>query len=126
MNLYSIELFQKLDPSAVTMATKVSFEEAFLGLQKLLAAVKDIREGIGRILTPTSSFQDIWTLYNFLRRHEINNSLKFTAEELYECVSQELYRERLEVGCCQLAQLEQTLEQCQASVHREAEGRGWL
>ncbi|XP_030809163.1 transcriptional protein SWT1 isoform X1 [Camarhynchus parvulus] len=126
MNLYSIELFQKLDPSAVTMAGKASFEEAFLGLQKLLAAVKDIHEGIGRILTPTSSFQDIWTLYSFLRRHEINNSLKFTAEELYECVSQELYRERLEVGCCQLAQLEQTLEQCQASVHREAESRGWL
>ncbi|KAM4895845.1 transcriptional protein SWT1 isoform 1-T1 [Sylvia borin] len=126
MNLYSVELFQKLDPSAVTMAAKATFEEAFLGLQKLLAAVKDIREGIGRILTPTSSFQDIWTLYSFLRRHEINNSLKFTAEELYECVSQELYRERLEVGCCQLAQLEQTLEQCQVSVHREAEGRGWL
>lgn len=35
-------------------------------------------------------------------------------------------RERLEVGCCQLAHLEQTLEQCQASVHREAESRGWL
>ncbi|NWY20269.1 SWT1 protein, partial [Aphelocoma coerulescens] len=48
MNLYSIELFQKLDPTAVTMAAKASFEEAFLGLQKLLAAVKDIREGIGR------------------------------------------------------------------------------
>ncbi|NWY70243.1 SWT1 protein, partial [Erithacus rubecula] len=48
MNLYSIELFQKLDPSAVTMAAKASFEEAFLGLQKLLAAVKDIHEGIGR------------------------------------------------------------------------------
>ncbi|XP_023803444.1 transcriptional protein SWT1 isoform X1 [Cyanistes caeruleus] len=126
MNLYSIELFQKLDPSAVTMASKASFEEAVFGLQKLLAAVKDIREGIGRILTPTSSFQDIWTLYSFLRRHEINNSLKFTAEELYACVSQELYRERLEVGCCQLAQLEQTVEQCQASVQREAESRGWL
>ncbi|NXM92241.1 SWT1 protein, partial [Oenanthe oenanthe] len=45
---FVIELFQKLDPSAVTMAAKASFEEAFLGLQKLLAAVKDIREGIGR------------------------------------------------------------------------------
>lgn len=45
---FSIELFQKLDPSAVPMAAKASFEEAFLGLQKLLAAVKDIREGIGR------------------------------------------------------------------------------
>ncbi|NXY18974.1 SWT1 protein, partial [Atrichornis clamosus] len=48
MNLYSIEIFQKLDPSAVTVAAKASFEEAFLGLQKLLAAVKDIREGIAR------------------------------------------------------------------------------
>ncbi|KAJ7415315.1 hypothetical protein BTVI_38631 [Pitangus sulphuratus] len=126
MNLFSIDIFQKLDPSAVTMAAKSSFEEAFLGLQKLLAAVRDIQEGISRILSPTSSFQDIWTLYNFLIRHEVNNSLKFTAEELYGCVSQELYRERLEVGCCQLAQLEQTLEQCRVSVHREAESRGWL
>ncbi|KAM9280547.1 transcriptional protein SWT1 isoform 5-T7 [Cariama cristata] len=46
INLYSIEIFQKLDPSTVTVSTKSSFEEAFLGLQKLLAAVNDIREGI--------------------------------------------------------------------------------
>ncbi|XP_010085144.1 PREDICTED: transcriptional protein SWT1, partial [Pterocles gutturalis] len=126
INLYSIEIFQKLDPNAATMTTKSSFEEAFLGLQKLLAAVNDIREGISRILTPTSSFQDIWTLYNFLISSEINNSIKFTAEELYECVSQERYRERLEVGCCQLAQLEHTIKQCHASVHAEAKNRGWL
>ncbi|NXQ99385.1 SWT1 protein, partial [Sagittarius serpentarius] len=46
INLYSIEIFQKLDPN--TMTAKSSFEEAFLGLQKLLAAVNDIREGISR------------------------------------------------------------------------------
>ncbi|NXN10940.1 SWT1 protein, partial [Indicator maculatus] len=46
INLYSIEIFQKLDPNAVT--TKALFEEAFLGLQKLLAAVNDVREGISR------------------------------------------------------------------------------
>ncbi|XP_056212124.1 transcriptional protein SWT1 isoform X2 [Falco biarmicus] len=126
INLYSIEIFQKLDPSTVTVTTKSSFEEAFLGLQKLLVAVNDIREGISRILTPTSSFQDIWTLYNFLISNEMNNSIKFTAEELYECVSQKIYRERLEVGCCQLAQLEHTIKQCHASVHMEAKNRGWL
>ncbi|XP_074763154.1 transcriptional protein SWT1 [Athene noctua] len=126
INLYSIEIFQKLDPNTVTMTAKSSFEEAFLGLQKLLAAVNDIHEGISRILTPTSSFQDIWTLYNFLTSNEINNSVKFTAEDLYDCVSQEIYRARLEVGCCQLAQLEQTIEQCQASVHAVARSRGWL
>ncbi|NXK47478.1 SWT1 protein, partial [Chauna torquata] len=124
MNLYSLEIFRKLDPLTVT--AKSSFEEAFLGLQKLLAAVNDILEGIRRVLTPTSTFQDIWTLYNFLISNEINNSIKFTAEELYECVSQELYRERLEVGCCQLAQLEHTIKQCNASAHMEAKNRGWL
>ncbi|XP_061860255.1 transcriptional protein SWT1 isoform X2 [Colius striatus] len=126
INLYSIEIFQKLDPNTVAVTAKSSFEEAFLGLQKLMAAVNDIHEGISRVLTPTSSFQDIWTLYNFLISNEINTSIKFTAEELYECVSQELYRERLEVGCCQLAQLEHTIKQCHASVHTEAKNRGWL
>ncbi|NXF38394.1 SWT1 protein, partial [Nyctibius bracteatus] len=48
INLYSIEIFQKLDPNAMTGTAKSSFEEAFLGLQKLLAAVNDIREGISR------------------------------------------------------------------------------
>ncbi|XP_040422372.1 transcriptional protein SWT1 isoform X3 [Cygnus olor] len=80
MNLYSLEIFQKLDPSTVT--ARSSFEEAFLGLQKLLAAVNDILEGIRR--------------------------------------------ERLEVGCCQLAQLEHTIKQCNASAHMEAKNRGWL
>ncbi|XP_062437936.1 transcriptional protein SWT1 isoform X2 [Rhea pennata] len=126
INLYSVEIFQKLDPNTVTVTAKSSFEEAFLGLQKLIAAVNDILEGIRRILNPSSTFQDIWTLYNFLISNEINNSIKFTAEELYECVSQEIYRERLAVGCCQLAQLEHTIKQCNASAHMEAKNRGWL
>ncbi|NWH62299.1 SWT1 protein, partial [Geococcyx californianus] len=48
INLYSIEIFQKLDPSAGTVTSKSLFEEAYLGLQKLLAAVNDIHEGICR------------------------------------------------------------------------------
>ncbi|NXY47030.1 SWT1 protein, partial [Ceuthmochares aereus] len=48
INLYSIEIFQKLDPNAGAVTSKSSFEEAYLGLQKLLAAVNDIREGISR------------------------------------------------------------------------------
>ncbi|XP_043409028.1 transcriptional protein SWT1 isoform X5 [Chelonia mydas] len=128
INLYSTEIFQKLDHNIITTTTaKISsFEEAFLGLQKLMAAVNNILAGIRRVLTPNSSFQDIWMLYNFLISNEINTSIKFTAEELYECVSQEVYRERLTVGCCQLAQLEYTITQCNASVHMEAKNRGWL
>nr|XP_042707210.1 transcriptional protein SWT1 isoform X5 [Chrysemys picta bellii] len=129
INLYSTEIFQKLDHNITTTTTTAkisSFEEAFLGLQKLMAAVNNILAGIRRVLTPNSSFQDIWMLYNFLISNEINASIKFTAEELYECVSQEVYRERLTVGCCQLAQLEYTITQCNASVHMEAKNRGWL
>ncbi|KAM9007555.1 transcriptional protein SWT1 isoform 5-T6 [Ara ararauna] len=126
INLYSIEIFQKLGPGMVTVTAKSSFEEAFLGLQKLMSAVSDICEGISRILTPTSSFEDIWTLYNFLISNEVNNSTQFTAEELYECVSQEIYRKRLEIGCCQLVQLEHIIKQCHESVQTEAKNRGWL
>ncbi|XP_025049249.1 transcriptional protein SWT1 isoform X2 [Alligator sinensis] len=92
INLYSIDIFQKLNPSIISTIAKTSFEEAFLGLQKLMAAVNDILEGIRRILTPNSNFEDIWTLYSFLNSNEINSSIKFTAEELYDCVSQEVYR----------------------------------
>ncbi|NXD67718.1 SWT1 protein, partial [Eolophus roseicapillus] len=48
INLYSIEIFQKLGPGTVTVTAKSSFEEAFLGLQKLMSAVNGIREGISR------------------------------------------------------------------------------
>ncbi|KFQ24365.1 Transcriptional protein SWT1, partial [Merops nubicus] len=48
INMYSTEIFQKLDPSTATVTAKSSFEEAFLALQKLLAVVNDIREGISR------------------------------------------------------------------------------
>ncbi|NXA49005.1 SWT1 protein, partial [Nothocercus julius] len=48
INLYSVEIFQKFDPNTVAVTSKSSFEEAFLGLQKLIAAVNDILEGIRR------------------------------------------------------------------------------
>ncbi|NWH79061.1 SWT1 protein, partial [Piaya cayana] len=48
INSYSTEIFQKLDPSTGAVTSKSSFEEAYLGLQKLLAAVSDISGGISR------------------------------------------------------------------------------
>uniref|UniRef100_A0A452J485 Transcriptional protein SWT1 n=1 Tax=Gopherus agassizii TaxID=38772 RepID=A0A452J485_9SAUR len=112
------EIFQKLDHNITTPTTaKISsFEEAFLGLQKLMAAVNNILTGIRRVLTPNSSFQDIWTLYNFLISNEVGLTYIFSFPS----------RERLTVGCCQLAQLEYTITQCNASVHMEAKNRGWL
>ncbi|XP_052593118.1 transcriptional protein SWT1 isoform X2 [Peromyscus californicus insignis] len=89
----STDVFQTLDSSSTLTTSKIaSFEEAFLYLQKLMAAVKDILEGIQRILAPNSNFQDVETLYNFLIKYEVNKNVKFTAQELYDCVSQTEYR----------------------------------
>ncbi|KAM3841965.1 transcriptional protein SWT1 isoform 5-T5 [Vipera latastei] len=84
------------------------------------------RINVFRVLVPNSSFQDVWALYRFLTNNEVNNSTKFTAEELYDCISQELYRARLSVGCGQLIQLEHTVKQCYESVLSEIKNRGWL
>ncbi|XP_045392364.1 transcriptional protein SWT1 isoform X1 [Lemur catta] len=122
----SMDVFQRLGSnSALTTSKIASFEEAFIYLQKLMAAVKDILEGIQRILAPNSNYQDVETLYNFLIKHEVNKNVRFTAQELYDCVSQTEYRAKLTVGCCQLVEMEYTMRQCNASVYMEARNRGW-
>ncbi|XP_012495414.1 PREDICTED: transcriptional protein SWT1 [Propithecus coquereli] len=78
----SMDVFQRLGSnSALTTSKIASFEEAFVYLQKLMAAVKDILEGI--------------------------------------------QREKLTIGCCQLVEMEHTMQQCNASVYVEARNRGW-
>ncbi|KAG8517164.1 Transcriptional protein SWT1, partial [Galemys pyrenaicus] len=122
----STDVFQRLGSnSALTFSKIASFEEAFIYLQKLMAAVKDILEGIQRILAPNSKYQDVETLYNFLIKYELNKNVKFTAQELYDCVSQAEYREKLTIGCRQLVEMECTMQQCNASVYMEAKNRGW-
>uniref|UniRef100_F6SGM8 Transcriptional protein SWT1 n=1 Tax=Monodelphis domestica TaxID=13616 RepID=F6SGM8_MONDO len=124
--LNSTDVFQSLDSNNTLNPPKIaSFEEAFVYLQKLMAAVKGVLAGIQRILAPHSCYQDVETLYNFLVTNEANRCIKFTAQELYECVSQAEYREKLEIGCYQLAQMEYTMQQCNASVYMEAKNRGW-
>nr|XP_048286990.1 transcriptional protein SWT1 isoform X3 [Myodes glareolus] len=122
----STDVFQTLDSSSTLTTSKIaSFEEAFIYLQKLMAAVKDILEGIKRILAPNSNFQDVETLYNFLVKYEVSKNVRFTAQELYDCVSQTEYREKLTIGCQQLIEMEYTMQQCHASVCMEAKNRGW-
>ncbi|XP_063154497.1 transcriptional protein SWT1 [Candoia aspera] len=127
INVFSFEIFQKLDLSAIPPTQNMSsFQEAFMGLQKLISTVNEILAGIQQVLVPNSSFQDVWALYRVLTNNEINNSTKFTAEELYDCISQEIYRARLSVGCGQLVQLERNVRQCYESVCLEIKNRGWL
>uniref|UniRef100_A0ABI7WL51 PIN domain-containing protein n=1 Tax=Felis catus TaxID=9685 RepID=A0ABI7WL51_FELCA len=122
----SMDVFQRLGSNAALTSSKIaSFEEAFVYLQKLMAAVKDILEGIQRILAPNSNFQDVEILYNFLVKYEVNKNVQFTAQELYDCVSQTEYREKLTIGCRQLVEMENSMQQCNASVYMEAKNRGW-
>nr|KAF6414504.1 SWT1 RNA endoribonuclease-like protein [Molossus molossus] len=122
----STDVFQRLASNSAQTSSKIqSFEEAFIYLQKLMGAVKNILEGIQRILAPNSNYQDVETLYNFLIKHEVNKSVKFTAQELYDCVSQTEYREKLTIGCRQLVEMECAMQQCNASVYMEAKNRGW-
>uniref|UniRef100_A0A8D1MXL3 Transcriptional protein SWT1 n=1 Tax=Sus scrofa TaxID=9823 RepID=A0A8D1MXL3_PIG len=68
----SMDVFQRLSSNSTLTSSKIaSFEEAFVYLQKLMAAVKDILEGIQRILAPNSNYQDVETLYNFLIKYEV-------------------------------------------------------
>ncbi|XP_060053819.1 transcriptional protein SWT1 isoform X2 [Erinaceus europaeus] len=121
----STDVFQRLGSNSALSCSKISFEEAFIYLQKLMAAVKDILEGIQRILAPNSNYEDIETLYNSLIKYEVNKNVQFTAQELYNCVSQTEYREKLTIGCRQLVEMEYTMQQCNASVYMEATKRGW-
>ncbi|XP_027625884.1 transcriptional protein SWT1 isoform X2 [Tupaia chinensis] len=122
----SMDVFQRLSPDSTPSTSKIaSFEEAFIHLQKLMAAVKDILEGIQRILAPNSNYQDVETLFNFLIKYEVNKNVEFTAQELYDCVSQTEYREKLTIGCHQLVEMGYTMQQCNASVYMEARKRGW-
>ncbi|XP_032718520.1 transcriptional protein SWT1 isoform X2 [Lontra canadensis] len=122
----SMDVFQRLGSNAALTSSKIaSFEEAYVSLQKLMAAVKDILEGIQRILAPNSNYQDVEPLYNFLIKYEVNRNVPFTAQELYDCVSQSEYREKLTIGCHQLVEMECSMKQCIASVYMEAQSRGW-
>lgn len=122
----STDVFQRLGTnSALSTSTIASLEEAFLYLQKLMAAVKDILEGIQRILAPDSNYQDVETLFNFLIKYEVNKNVRFTVEELQDCLSQTEYRAKLAIGCRQLLEMAHTMQQCSASVYMEARHRGW-
>lgn len=102
-------------------------EEAYACLQKLLAAVKELLACFQRVLAQNSCFKDVQNLSTFIASSEITTmGQRFTAQELYECLSQQEYREKLSMGWNQLAELNFNLEQCNTAVCMEARVRGWM
>ncbi|XP_041134440.1 transcriptional protein SWT1 isoform X2 [Polyodon spathula] len=102
-------------------------DEAYACLQKLLAAVKELLACFQRVLAQNSCFKDVQNLYTFIASSEITTvGQRFTAQEMYECLTQQEYREKLSMGWSQLAELNFNLEQCNTAVCMEARARGWM
>ncbi|XP_069497461.1 transcriptional protein SWT1 isoform X2 [Ambystoma mexicanum] len=108
-------------------ASLLPLQETFVCLQKLMMAVKNILAGIQRTLEVNSSSEDIWPLYQVLVNNEIHvTDFKFSAVELYECLSQSEYRQKLTIGYSQLGVLENKMKTLNESICLEAKSRGWM
>ncbi|XP_014344642.2 transcriptional protein SWT1 isoform X2 [Latimeria chalumnae] len=118
--------YPQTSAATCTETKLMSPEEAFVCLQKLRTEVKGLLEGLQKFLAPNSSFDDVWPLYNFLNNNEIKVLNKFSSQQLYECLMQQEYREKLTIGCGQLAELAYNMEQCYTAVCVEAKNRGWI
>lgn len=92
-------------------------QEALSCLQRLSTALKQLLEALQRLLSADSSVQDAQSLLSFIQTSEIAAmEPRFTARSLFDCVSQQEYREKLCVGGAQLSELCVNLDQCAAAV----------
>lgn len=92
-------------------------QEALSCLQRLSTALKQLLEALQRLLSADSSVQDAQSLLSFIQTSEIAAmEPRFTAKSLFDCVSQQEYREKLCVGGAQLSELCVNLDQCAAAA----------
>ncbi|KAK2884070.1 hypothetical protein Q8A67_017707 [Cirrhinus molitorella] len=91
-------------------------QEALSCLQRLSTALKQLLEALQRLLSAESSVQDAQSLLSFIQTSEIAAmEPRFTARDLFDCVSQQEYREKLCVGGAQLSELCANLDHCAAA-----------
>ncbi|KAG2461299.1 SWT1 protein, partial [Polypterus senegalus] len=101
--------------------------EAFVCLQKLMLLGKELLNAFERVLETNVCFEDVQALHNCITNCEITSvDQRFTAQRLYECISQYEYRKKLEVGKNQLAELSYNLERCNTAICTEARNMGWI
>ncbi|XP_067273859.1 transcriptional protein SWT1 [Pseudorasbora parva] len=92
-------------------------QDALSCLQRLSTALKQLLEALQRLLSGDSSVQDAQSLLSFIQSSEIAAmEPRFTARDLFDCVSQQEYREKLCVGGAQLSELCANLDQCAAAL----------
>ncbi|XP_036377964.1 transcriptional protein SWT1 [Megalops cyprinoides] len=101
-------------------------EEALSYLQKLTTVVRQLVESIQRVLSSSSCSEDVQSLLTFINTSEIATMKpSFTAKDLFDCLSQQEYREKLRVGGSQLVDLSLSLERCASAAASRAGSSSW-
>ncbi|XP_064188186.1 transcriptional protein SWT1 isoform X7 [Anguilla rostrata] len=101
-------------------------EEAVSCLHKLIFSVRQLLESLQRVLSAKSGFEDVEALLSFISGSEIATvKPSFTAKDLFECLSQQEYREKLCVGGNQLMDLSLSLDRCASAVGVRAGSSSW-
>ncbi|XP_051581304.1 transcriptional protein SWT1-like isoform X2 [Myxocyprinus asiaticus] len=92
-------------------------QEALSCLQRLSTAIRRLLEALQRLLSVNSSVEDAQSLLSIIQVSEIAAlEPRFTARDLFDCFSQQEYREKLCVGCSQLSELTANLDRCAAAL----------
>ncbi|XP_047674070.1 transcriptional protein SWT1 isoform X2 [Tachysurus fulvidraco] len=92
-------------------------QDALSCLHRLNATLEQLLEAFQRLLTVGSSVDDAQALLSFIHTSEIvAMEPRFTAKDLFECLSHQEYREKLCIGGAQMMELRENLHRCAAAV----------
>ncbi|XP_023660302.2 transcriptional protein SWT1 isoform X1 [Paramormyrops kingsleyae] len=88
-------------------------EGALSCLCSLAGTIRQLLHAVHGVLVSDCSFEDVQSLFTFICSTEITLAKpRFTAKDLFQCLSQHEYREKLRVGGIQLEDLGNKLELC--------------
>ncbi|XP_036438238.1 transcriptional protein SWT1 isoform X2 [Colossoma macropomum] len=125
----SSTLFSALQYSPDSMETVQLFfttppQDALTCLHRLSTALTQLLEAFQRVLSVDSTVEDAQAMLTVIHTSEIAAvEPRFTAKDLFECLSQREYREKLCVGGAQLMELKANLDRCAATVCGQSESR---
>ncbi|XP_066533809.1 transcriptional protein SWT1 isoform X2 [Hoplias malabaricus] len=115
-------LFSALNYSPDSMESGQLFstpppQDALTCLHRLSAVLTQLLGAFQRVLCEDSTVEDAQNLLTVIHTSEIAAvESRFNAKDLFECLSQPEYREKLRVGGAQLMQLRTNLDHCAATV----------
>ncbi|KAK3506809.1 hypothetical protein QTP70_028374 [Hemibagrus guttatus] len=92
-------------------------QDALSCLHRLNATLEQLLEAFQRLLSVGSSVDDAQALLTFIHTSEIvPMEPRFSAKDLFECLSHQEYREKLCIGGAQMMELRENLHRCAAAV----------